>query len=87
MRALIEANRNTGIDILTQSEYDALVKSSTTLYIIGSIASGNVTITNVYVGTVAQDILLDNNNVLVWKRDTITQTELNNVAVDIADLV
>lgn len=85
MRALREANVNRGVDILTQSEYDALTKASTTLYIIGTIASGEVTVTNVYVGTVAQDILIANNNAIAWVRDGITG--FTNAAVDLAILV
>lgn len=86
MRALREANVNVGIDVISQSDYDALAsKASTTLYIVGTVASGNVTISNVYVGLIAQDILIDNNGAIAWVRSNITGH--TNAAVSLANLV
>lgn len=86
MRALREANQNQGIDVLTQADYDALTtKASTTLYIVGTVGSGQVTITNVYIGLVPQDILLDNASAIAWVRTGITGH--TNAAVSLENLV
>lgn len=83
MRALTEQNINRGIDILTEAEYRTVPKSTTTLYIIGTIhtvddntatpaiVAGTVTVTAVYVGTVEQDVLLNNDGHVVWMKDSL----------------
>lgn len=86
MRALRQSNIHTGQDILSQAEYDALtVKNATTLYIIGSVSGTDLTVSNLFVGTVAQDILIDNAGAIAWVRDGITGH--TNAAVSIANLI
>ena len=72
MRAFRESNTNTGVDILTQAEYDAIMmKDPKILYIIGTIDTDacTVTVADVRVGDVAHDILVNNNNIIVWMRE------------------
>ena len=78
MRAFRESNTNTGVDILTQAEYDAIVmKDPKILYIIGTIDTDacTVTITDVRVGDVAHDVLVNNAGIIVWQRDTFIHPE------------
>ena len=99
MRALTEANVNRGIDILTQNEFDTLTsRTSTTLYIIGTIAAGELTVSSAYVGNIEQDVLVNNAGDIVWMRDTFIVADkhvaddditasFTNAAIPLAELV
>ena len=76
MRAFREANTNTGVDILLQSEYDALMeKDPKVMYITYALAADldttacTLVIANVYVGTQEHDVLVNNSNIIVWMRE------------------
>ena len=78
MRAFREANTNTGVDILTQAEYDAIMmKDPKILYIIGTINTDacTVRISDVRVGDTAHDVLVNNAGIIVWQRDEFRQME------------
>ena len=97
MRAYREANTNQGANILTLAEFQAIPennRSSHVLYIIGTVASNDVTISGVYVGNVAQSFLVDNQGALVWVGDVDPSAQVptditgfTNAAVPIANLV
>ena len=68
MRALRQQNLHTGVDVIIQSDYDAITsKDASILYIIvDAIAATGMTIQSVYVGTVPQIILVDNADNIVF---------------------
>ena len=77
MRAFREANTNTGVDILLQSEYDALMeKDPKVMYITYALAADldttacTLVIANVYVGTQEHDALVNNTGQIVWMRSS-----------------
>ena len=82
MRAFREANTNTGVDILLQSEYDALMeKDPKVMYITYALASDldttacTLVIANVYVGTQEHDVLVNNAGIIIWQREEFIQME------------
>ena len=84
MRALRQQNLHTGVDVLTQAEYDAITaKDISILYIIVSaVAATGMTIQNVYVGTIPQIILVDNANNIVFAQGvtaTLSSADLINL--------
>ena len=84
MRALREANQSRGIDILTQNEYNTLTTyGNTTLYVIGTVASNEVTVARVYVGTVEQDVLINNAGGIVWMKDDFIVADKHAAGDDI----
>ena len=97
MRAYREANAIQGVNILTSAEWMALPvasRSNDVLYIIGTVSSGNVTISAVYVGNILQNFLVDNTGALVWVGNVdnaattpATITGFTNAAVAVANLV
>ena len=77
MRAFRESNTNTGVDILLQSEYDALMeKDPKVMYITYALADDlnttdcTLVIANVYVGTQEHDVLVNNAGQIVWMRSS-----------------
>ncbi|MDA7992448.1 MAG: hypothetical protein MPJ25_05355 [Pirellulales bacterium] len=72
MRAYREANTNQGTSILTLAEYNAIPaasRSSDIVYIISEFVSGSTThinISDVYIGNVAQNVLVGNDDAIVW---------------------
>ena len=99
MRAYRESNTNQGVNILTLAEYQNIPendRSSHVLYIIAvdGATAGTVTISAVYVGTVAQSFLINNQGALVWVGDQVPSAQVpvaitgfTNADVPIADLV
>ena len=97
MRAYREANPSQGIQILTDAEFAQIQvanRSKDVLYVIGTVTSGDVTITDVYVGNNRQNVLVDNLGALVWVGNvdnTATPlaeiTGFTNAAVPVANLV
>ena len=86
MRAYREANTVTGVNVLTSNEFSAITavnRDSSTLYVIGTVASGNVTISDVYVGNVRQNFLVDNTGALVWVGKLIIQHRLHLLLQDL----
>ena len=72
MRALREANTNTGIDILDRQQYmDLQIKDPNILYIVGTIGTDGLTVTEVYVGEVEHDVLLNNAGEVVWMKTSM----------------
>lgn len=97
MRAYREANPSQGVQILTDAEFAAIPvanRSKDVLYVIGTVASGDVTITDVYVGNNRQNALVGNDGALVWVGNvdnTATPlagiTGFTNAAVPVTNLV
>lgn len=89
MRALRQANVHTGAEFLTQAEYDALTpKNANTLYIISdapAAGAAQITIGNVYVGTVVQSVLLDNTGAIAWIASDVSGH--TNAAVNLTALI
>ena len=94
MKALKEANENTGLDIITATAYSALaIKNATTLYVVGDIVTdGNGASTivpdAVYVGSIGQDVLLNNDGDVVWiAPDAIAAGTFTNAGIPLVQLV
>lgn len=104
MRAYREANNNGGTSILTLAEFNAIPvasRSSDILYIIGTLSNAattterrTVTISDVWVGNVPQNFLVDNAGALVWVGNVDNSaaspsaiTGFTNAAVNVDNLV
>ena len=87
MRALREANANTGTEMLTALEYAQIAnKVATTLYIVvDATNTSTVTIQGVYVGSIEQDVLIGNDNAIVYLKSDFTGH--TNAAVEVYNLV
>ena len=83
MKALREANANVGIEVLTALEYAQLGSTNaTTLYIISeTTGSSDIVISGAYVGSIAQDALVDNDGVIVWAGNNVTSAVADFTAV------
>ena len=72
MIALRQQHVHTGVDLITQSDYDAITtKDPSVLYIIVASIVAEPTIQNVYIGTIPQLVLVDNANNIVWLSSTV----------------
>ena len=77
MRAYRQADVAGGTQILTATEFAAITaanRSSNVLYVVGTISSGDVTISDVWIGNTAQSFLVDNTNTLVWASSAAIST-------------
>lgn len=89
MKAYIETNKNKGIQILTQANFDAAVPSPDVLYLIvaddtDTALSGTITILKAYVGKIEQAIVTDNTGDIIYRLSEVNGT---NEAVSLSKLV